>query len=358
MDAQTLVARNAIAKHLRLTRPQANKLARSLNREDRDAVVEAVGRLEIDPAVPIRLITGPYRTSVPEYSGAGRRVRLRGEMNRPLGGGPNNGMYALQRGLHERIRRDGLDWLEISGEAHSADLIWFWNWQDVGELSFWDSLGRPYVCGPNILFAFSGAPCSRDYEKLICNSPHCRLIFTESDWYRELINAHRGPGSTCPLVLWPYPIDPQPAGPIFPAKYDLLILAKSGPSELPGLLAGRYARALVLRYGQFRRDELFAAARSSRACLYMSDDDRGPLALAEILLAGCPACGIERGAPWVVDGRTGIRLARLGLDEATEAVENLLEWDRREVRQAAITMFDREAIVDTVITALEQVRQC
>ena len=362
MDPTTITARNALSKHLQLKRPAANNLVCRLDGAAVAAIVEAAGRIDCDPAPLVRAIAGPYIERVPGYAGPGRRVRIRGEMNRPEGTGPSNGMFALQKALLATKARDGLDWLEISGGAHPDDLVWFWNWQDAGELVYWDGLGRPYVCGPNILFSWSWLPRERDYEGVVCDSPHCRCLFTESAWYRDLIQQHRGPQSTCPIVLWPYPIDPQPAGPIFPAKYDVLILAKSGPAGLAEELAGRWPRSIVLHYGRFRREELFQAARHSRACVYLSSDDRGPLALAEILLSGCPAVGIERGAPWVPcmdTGQTGIRVDRLEAGPITAAVEEILEldWNRHDIRRRALTMFDAERIADVVIGVLEEVRR-
>ena len=69
-------------------------------------------------------------------------------------------------------------------------------------------------------------------------------------------------------------------------------------------------------------------ARRSRCCLYFSDDDRGPLALAEILLAGCPAVGVPRGAPFVEPGRTGVLLERLDSQSCLEAVAGCRQLDR------------------------------
>ncbi len=45
-----------------------------------------------------------------------------------------------------------------------------------------------------------------------------------------------------PIVLWPYPIDPLPGGPL-PPRYDLLIYEKSGfgralPEPIAAALAG------------------------------------------------------------------------------------------------------------------------
>jgi hypothetical protein len=62
----------------------------------------------------------------------------------------------------------------------------------------------------------------------------------------------------------------------------------------------------VLNYGQYKREQLFEAARRSRACAYLADDDHGPLALQEILLAGCPVVGVRTGAPFIHDGIPGV----------------------------------------------------
>jgi len=104
-------------------------------------------------------------------------------------------------------------------------------------------------------------------------------MFCHSDWYRDLIARNRGPANTAPIVTWPYPIDPWPGDPL-PDEYDLLIYSKNG--HRPGLLehlGEAFPRHVVLHYGQYRREQLFEAARRSRACAYLADDDHGPLAL-------------------------------------------------------------------------------
>jgi hypothetical protein len=67
----------------------------------------------------------------------------------------------------------------------------------------------------------------------------------------------------------------------------------------------------VPHYGKYRREQLFKSARRSRACAYLADDDHGPLALQEILLAGCPTVGVRTGAAFVRDGVTGVLVERL-----------------------------------------------
>jgi len=221
----------------------------------------------------------------------------------------------------------------------------------------WDILGRQWVCGPNILFESSAAPLAGYGEQQIADSPNCRAIFTESEWYADLLLANLGPRNTAPIVLWRYPILPVPPEPVEPATNDLLVFAKSGCGDLPEQLAGRFARTEIVRYGEYHRDQLYSIARRSRSCAYLSADDRGPLALAEILLSGCPACGIERGAPWCEPGLTGLRVERLDLDLLTEAIEDLLEWDRQKVRQHALEAFDAERTVDTILQTLDTARR-
>ncbi len=177
-------------------------------------------------------------------------------------------------------------------------------------------------------------------------------MFTESAWYRDLIERHRGPENRAPIVVWPYPIEPKPGGPL-PAEYDLLIYAKSGyDSRRIESLRQHFPRVKRFVYGRFRREELFAAARRSRCCVYLSDDDRGPLALAEILLSGCPAIGIPRGAPFIVSGESGLLLDGFALQTCIEAVGHCHTLDREAVRETAANQFDTERITALVFEAL------
>jgi hypothetical protein len=76
-------------------------------------------------------------------------------------------------------------------------------------------------------------------------------------------------------------------------------------------LAEAFPHHVQVHYGQYRREQLFEAARRSRACAYLADDDHGPLALQEILLAGCPTVGVRTGASFVRHGETGAVVDRL-----------------------------------------------
>ena len=112
----------------------------------------------------------------------------------------------------------------------------------------------------------------------------------------------------------------------------------------------------LLIYGQFARQELFDAARRSRCCLYLSNDDRGPLALAEILLAGCPAIGVPTGAPFIEPGRTGILIDRFRPQTCLDAVADCHRLDRHTIAGLAAQQFDTARIVERVLRALNQAR--
>jgi hypothetical protein len=85
--------------------------------------------------------------------------------------------------------------------------------------------------------------------------------------------------------------------------------------------------------------------------------DHGPLAVAEILLAGCPIIGVERGCPFVLAARTGIRLDHFTPISVLEGIEKCVVMDRNVVRQIALRMFDAERIAAAVIEALDYARQ-
>ncbi len=280
-------------------------------------------------------------------------VRLIREVLEPTGRGPGNGMFALQRALRD-VRPA---WLHVGGLLRDDEMPWFWCWEDRATACMCAALNRPFVIGPNVLFAHSAAPCSTAGERELCNASSCRLQFTESAWYRDLIAEHFGPAMRAPIVLWPYPIDPLPDGPASP-RYDLLIYEKSGfDRELPRRLLQRWPASVRIGYRRYRREQLAKAARQSRACVYLSDDDRGPLALAEILLSGCPAVGMPRGAPWIEEGRTGFTLERFDFSELATAIERAMRLDRSSVRAIARKRFNTDAIVRTVLQSLDAARR-
>ena len=279
------------------------------------------------------------------------RIRLIREVTRLGACGPVNGQFALQKALRARLP----DWLKIGGQLRDGEIPWIWSWEDRQTAVAYTAAGRPFVVGPNVLFADSRRPCRAPGERAICRAASCRLMFTESAWYRDLIERYRGRRNRAPIVTWPYPIDPTPGGPL-PGEYDLLIYAKSGYEEqLIRSLRRCFPRTYVLRYGGFTRPVLWNVARRSRCCLYLSDDDRGPLALAEILLSGCPAIGLPTGAPFIRHGTTGVTLADFTPADCIEAVTKCHRFDRQHVSTTATVQFDMAQIIDTVLGALWQV---
>jgi len=280
------------------------------------------------------------------------KVRLIRRVTAPGRSGPRNGQYALQKALAARCP----EWLAIAGTPEAGEIPWFWCWLDRPAAAACARTGRPFVAGPNVLFDNSRRPGAGAGEREVLEAAGCRLLFTESPWYRRLIRRHQGPANRAPVVIWPYPIDPKPPGPIDPPRYDLLLYVKNG--RFPGLAAAlrsRYRRVRIVRYGHYPRRRLGQLAGRSRCCVYLADDDRGPLALAEILLAGCPTVGLPTGAPFVRQGRTGILLKRLLVPDCVEAIEDCLEFDRRKVAALAAEQFDTRRIVGVVLGALEEV---
>ena len=290
-------------------------------------------------------------------------IELVGPVLEPGTNGPQNGMYALQKELRKRID-EGLDWLSIKPLPVSKGAIpWFWNWQDRRYTMWWDAEGLPFIQGPNMLFINSATPRIDREECALLDSPNCLMMFCHSEWYRDLILANRGPNNKSEIVMWPYPIDPMPEGPL-PAEYDLLIYAKNG--HRPGLLehlAELYPNHIQFHYGQYKRTDLIEAARRSRACAYLADDDHGPLALQEILLSGCPTVGARTGAPYLLCGGLGKLFARLPpgrkhlqseldlslLGSFLDGIKEAQQFKRIEVQTLAQSLFNSKTVINRLL---------
>ena len=281
-------------------------------------------------------------------------VRIVREVTYPGGTGPWNGMYALQ----EALRRRAPEWLKIGGEPEPQELCWYWNWNDIPQILDKIRFGLPLVIGPNVIFAWSGNPGGGHGEREILDAPTCRAIMCHSHWYETLIRAHMGPKNSATIVQWPYPILPLPAGPK-EARYDVLIYDKmaNAESSITEMVSQKFINTVTIRYGHYERKNLSDLASQSRACVYLCTDESGGLATAEILLAGCPAIGIERGAPFVLSGRTGVRLDRLTELSVLEGIEKCHAMNRNAVRETARRIFDARRIASAVIDALDHVRK-
>ncbi len=135
-------------------------------------------------------------------------------------------------------------------------------------------------------------------------------------------------------------------------------------------MAELYPRHIQIHYGQYKREQLFDAARRSRACAYLADDDHGPLALQEILLAGCPAVGVRTGAPFIQDGVTGFWVEKLppgaramsSVQDAPllavylERISQAMEISRHQVHEYAVQEYSADRIAVGLLGELNELR--
>lgn len=285
-----------------------------------------------------------------------RRIRLIREVLHPGGGGPFNGMWALQEELRKRISNNDPDWLAIGGRLKEGDWPWIWCWKDRQLALDCENAGIPFVAGPNVLFLNSRVPRVDETEAGILDARQCKAFFCHSAWYAELIGNNINSTSCPDLYTWPYPIDPLPGSPQSP-KLDLLIYSKSGigRSKLTSELSATVGRSHVIEYGNFKREQLFETARQSRCCVYLSTREHGGLALSELLLAGCPAVGVPEGAPLIRHGVTGIH-CEWELNSMVSAIRDCYSFDRRKVASEARSEFESKHVADRVIGILRNVR--
>jgi len=276
-------------------------------------------------------------------------IRIIRQQNEPGDRGPSRGMYALQKALRER----DIPWLKVGGPLKSGDIPWIWLYKDANlAIHFNDYFGWPFILGPNVLFWDSYNPGKKEYERKLLDANSCALMFTESLWYAALIQQNCN-HNEAPIKIWPYPIDPQPDGPLAP-EFDLLIYLKDMTMGREAIRAQeRWPKSNLVTYGRYDRNDLIELARRSRACLYLCNDDRGPLAAAEIALAGCPLVGVERGCPWTTEHMLGVNLPHFSTPVMVRGVEAAMDMDRHVVRKSAQKFFDADGIVDTVVEALE-----
>jgi hypothetical protein len=236
-------------------------------------------------------------------------------------------------------------------------MCWVWCWLDIDIALDRIARSRPVVVGPNVLFAWSGNPGGARGEREILDSRHCPLIMCHSQWYAELIRRHVGADNGARIAQWPYPVSPIPDVPVR-AEYDVLVFDKMAGArrDLEDALGARFPTTMVIRYGAFERFTLYEIARRSRCCVYLCEDESGGLATSEIMMAGCPVVGIERGAPFAADP-IGVRIARLDIELIESAVRACHRLDRRDVRSYALALFDAVAIAEAVVRELDRARR-
>jgi hypothetical protein len=289
-------------------------------------------------------------------------IELIGPINSSAGNGPSNGMSALQAEF-KKIINQGLNWFSIKTTPSDNSIPWYWYFENrLAAISH----NGPFIQGPNMLFLYSGKPRIDAYECALLDAANCQAMFCHTEWYRSLISKNRKSTNKSDIILWPYPIDPWPDGPSY-YKYDLLIYEKNGNHpQLIEHLAEIFPNHIQIHYGKYRREQLFEAARHSRVCAYLADDDHGPLALQEILLSGCPVVGVRTGAPFILHGITGVVVDRLppgrqriqcdndkiALSSYIDAIDIAHGIDRCLVRTIASDQFNTDKIVDFILTTL------
>jgi len=273
--------------------------------------------------------------------------------------GPAVGMFALQQAL----RKHGLpDWLSIGdGERLDYDVIpCYWLYTHGRDAVKCHEQGRPFIIGQNMLFEDSRNPKRYGHEWIICESPHCRLILTDGvGRYEKLIGENLGANSKAKVVAVPYPV--RPSYYVSPLISDVLIYAKSGyTEETIESICSEFQNCRVARYGQYTRKNLIHAASDAKCCLYLSDNDRMPIAAAEILLTGCPLIGTAYGCPVVkAIPMIGMCIPDLTIATCVYAINELLElrWSRERIRVQATEFFSPARIAPLVIAALDEARQ-
>jgi len=268
--------------------------------------------------------------------------------------GPATGMFALQQAL----RKQASDWFSISDGPLDGDTIpWFWE-TEYGRLARdCHKLKRPFIVGPNVLFGNSRKPREQEHERIICDSPYCLLIITDGiGWYERLIRENLGPESKAEVVAIPYPVTIPQVDHEIRQVNDVLIYVKSGVNTVIDHRRA-FPYNVTIYYGSFERRELLYWAHRSKCCLYLSDDDRGPIAAAEILLTGCPLIGIERGCPWVAMNKPfGMLISDLTVESCKLAVEQVSAFNRKTTRFHAEEFFSPNYIAQNMIDVLDKTR--
>ncbi len=285
-------------------------------------------------------------------------VRIIGDIRSTGCNGPSNGQYALQKALRQDNETANRQWLQIGGDLRTGEIPWFWSWEHRPQAVACSREGRPFFIGPNVLFLNSQAPRSDLLESELLDSPHCLAMICHSTWYDELIRQNRGSQNDCPIVRIPYPVIPHVSVPQEPADFDLLIYLKQDKfSSLAAQLQQPPLRTVLIRYGEYVREELCEIASRCRMCVYLTDDEQGGLALQEILMTGCPTIGLRTGAPLVVDKLTGRIVTQLDESILREAMRDVESYPRVQVAKAAALMFSTGRIAKSFIDTLDRLRR-
>lgn len=250
------------------------------------------------------------------------------------------------------LRADDVPWFPV----HSAQLV-----KCMRE-------GRRVAIGPNVLFGSSQAPGACAGEKELMAYENYAAIFTLSRWYSELTRRHFTQKTNHFILDYILPAAwlRQPSCALI--ARDAMIYLKGGKEEtrIADALRAAFPSHVLIRYGAFTRAQLFEAARTSRACFYISREDHYPLAAVEIGLMGCPIISDERACPVVAHRLTGLvcpvreRAEDAPFTWAADSANRLAaEWpgavvmDRAAIRGRTIARHSAPAAVERIASALK-----
>ena len=250
------------------------------------------------------------------------------------------------------LRENDVPWFPV----HSAQLV-----KCLAE-------GRRLAIGPNVLFGSSQAPGACGGEQTLMAYENYAAIFTLSRWYSELTRKHFKQQARHFILDYILPGSWLREPHCALIKQDAMIYLKGGKEEthIADALAAAFPSHVLVRYGAFTRAQLFEAARTSRACFYISREDHYPLAAVEIGLMGCPIISDERSCPVAAHRLTGLltpvreRAEDAPFTWAADAAERLVaEWpgavmmDRAAIRGRTIARHSAETAVERIASALD-----
>ena len=311
---------------------------------------------------------GILRRAAAESRGRGTDRVCRFSFTPVSGLDTTSGASVAVAALSEALRGDARFRPPAVGALGAEDIRWYPGASTglIGALDL-DAFHGRIAIGPQVLFANSQAPGAGAHERALMDYGGYAAIFTFSRWYQELLKLNMRQRTR--HVLLDYPLPAAWLGEEWTREVvtDVLIYVKGGAEEqrIATALREAFPSSRVLPYGGFTRAELFEAARTSRACFYISREDHYPLAAVEIGLMGCPIISDEKACPVLVHRLTGIaapvreRDTRAPFAWAPDAAERLAAefraaclLDRGETRLTVVRRHDPALCVERIAAAL------
>lgn len=278
-----------------------------------------------------------------------------------------SGPSVLMASITEAVSGDRR-FANIDRPAGPDDVIWYPTYMHRPQVLAAVRSGSRLAIGPNVLFSNSCAPGAAGFEAEVCAHTNYQAVFTLSRWYCELTRKAMAQQDCHYLLDFPLPAAwaALPAGgPILRDAFIYIKQASPVESAIATEIAAAFPGARVLGYGGYKRDDLLEAARSSRACFFISHDDHYPLSAVEIGLMGCPIISDEKSCPPLVHRLTGIMTpvrerregepAKWASDAARRMIAEFpgaLAMDRNAVREATLSRHEPSAAVERMAAAL------